>query len=319
MQTIPEEQIELDLFSIDRLPRKPYCTDDLGYGVKIRPVTTALKLPYIQANPPHLRFFSIFDVDREGGALAWEYAGLPPPAWAAVNRENGHAHIAWALTAPVLTGDGASDAPLRYLAAIEAAFREEMQADGGYTGLITKNPVHPRWSLYKGPQRTWELGELAEYVDLDRYRPKKGPIEEVGLMRNVRLFDWLRQWAYEAVRRHRVERNYVIWQAECYYKSLERNGDFRRPMDPRECYHIAKSVAKWTWARDRGAWLQFKERQACKGAKGGKRSGEVRREASEGQRASARLMRAKGMSIRQIAQDLGIPKTTISRWCSDSD
>ena len=72
MQTIPEERIELELFSSDRLPRKPYCTDDLGCGVKIRSVTTALKLPYIQANPPHLRFFSIFDVDRQGGALAWD-------------------------------------------------------------------------------------------------------------------------------------------------------------------------------------------------------------------------------------------------------
>lgn len=175
--------------------------------------------------------------------------------------------------------------------------------------------MHPRWSLLKGPQRTWELGELAEYVDLDRYRPKKGPIDEVGLMRNVKVFDWLRHWAYEAVRRHRVERNYVIWQAECYYKSLERNGDFRDPMDPRECYHIAKSVAKWTWAQDRGAWLKFKERQAWKGVKGGKRSGEVRREASEGQRASARLMRAQGKSIRAIASDLGVSVGTVHAWC----
>ena len=45
----------------------------------------------------------LFDIDREGGALAWEDNGLPMPAWATINRENRHAHLAYALAAPVLT------------------------------------------------------------------------------------------------------------------------------------------------------------------------------------------------------------------------
>jgi hypothetical protein len=30
---------------------------------------------------------------------------------------------------------------------------------------------------------------------------------------------------------------------------MARNADFGCPMDSREAYHIAKSVAKWTWSR----------------------------------------------------------------------
>jgi hypothetical protein len=82
----------------------------------------------------------VFDIDREGAAIAWEDANLPAPAWAAVNRENGHAHLAYGLSVPVLVAENARRAPIRYLQGIEGAYREALQADRGYSGLITKNP-----------------------------------------------------------------------------------------------------------------------------------------------------------------------------------
>ncbi|WP_250145402.1 replication initiation protein, partial [Escherichia coli] len=39
--------------------------------------------------------------------MAWDAAGLPPPTWTAQNPENGHAHIAYALSAPVAKSDAA--------------------------------------------------------------------------------------------------------------------------------------------------------------------------------------------------------------------
>lgn len=260
---------QLSLF-LERLPRKPYCTSDLESGLKIRSRNTALSFPYIQVNPPSLRFWMVFDIDRPGGGLAWEDADLPLPAWAAINRVNSHAHIAWGLAVPVLTGDGARDAPLRYLCAVESAYRQRLQADPGYSGLITKNPMHPLWRVFPGTGHLYELAELAEYVDLDRYKPKRGKVEEIGLGRNCTLFDWLRQWAYVAVRQHREARNFVLWQAQAYGKALTRNGDFANPLDPRECWHIAVSVAKWTWTRDSGARARFVERQRWRGRKGGR-------------------------------------------------
>ena len=64
-----------DLFLQNRIPKKPYCTDDLHAGIRPRSYLHAIKHRYIQVNPPHLRVFMLFDIDREGGALAWEDNG----------------------------------------------------------------------------------------------------------------------------------------------------------------------------------------------------------------------------------------------------
>ena len=75
-----------DLFAPARWPRRPYCTDDFEQGVRIRSLKQALNRCYIQANPPHLRVWSIYDIDRPAGGLAWEDANLPPPSWTTVNK-----------------------------------------------------------------------------------------------------------------------------------------------------------------------------------------------------------------------------------------
>jgi hypothetical protein len=275
---------QLELFGgRDRLPRRPYCTDDLSDGLRIRSLAQALTKPYIQVNPPHLRIWSIFDVDRPGAAVAWEDAMLPPPAWTAVNRENGHAHLVYGLSAPVLVDSpDMRQGPLRYLCAVEAAFRAKLEADSGYTGLITKNPAHPLWRVLRGPQRGYELGELAEYVDLPRHIPRRKP-EEVGLGRNVTLFDWLRHYAYRQIRHYKGDvRNFVLWQSHLNARALERNGDFQHPLDGKEVWHICKSVAKWTWRRFdiEASDARFKALQAHRGRQGGVASGAARREGS---------------------------------------
>lgn len=104
-------------------------------GIQPRSYANAIKRRYIQVNPPHLRMFMLFDLDYEGAALAWEDNNLPMPAWAAVNRKNAHAHIAYALSAPVLTADyGGRQAALRYLAAVETAYRSKLKGDDGLVG-----------------------------------------------------------------------------------------------------------------------------------------------------------------------------------------
>lgn len=313
------QQINLDLFADrSRWPRKPYCSDDKS-ARHIRSLSTAISRPYIQANPPHLRVWSIYDVDRPGAALAWDDADLPPPAWAAANRLNGHAHLVWGLTAPVLVDSpDMRQAPLRYLCAIEAAFRERLQADQGYAGLITKNPAHPLWRTLRGPRLSYELGELADWVDLPRHLPRRRP-EEIGLGRNVTVFDWLRRYAYRHIRHYKADvRNYVLWQDHLYDRALTRNGDLTYPLDSREVYHIAKSVSKWTWRRfDLDASdARFSALQAHRGRAGGLASGVSRAAASEDKRASARLMRQAGHSIRAIAEALGVPRATVGRWVS---
>jgi len=307
-----KEQLHLDLFEdASRWPRKPYCSDDKTAS-SIRSLRHALRKPYIQANPPHLRVWCIFDVDRPGAALAWEDANLPAPAWAAVDRLTTRGHLVWGLTAPVLVDSpDMRQGPMRYLCAVEAAYRARLDADEGYAGLMTKNPAHGLWRVLRGTQHTYDLAELAEWVDLPKHLPRKKP-EEIGLGRNVTIFEWLRQYAYRAVRKYKAEGNFVYWQAHINSQALVRNADFKQPLLGNEVWHIAKSVSKWTWNRfDLAASdRKFSELQAHRG----RASGAARYAANEDKRASARLMAATGRSTREIAAELGVNQSTVSRW-----
>jgi hypothetical protein len=310
------ENSQIQLFDAGRWPKKPYCSDDKT-ARSIRSLRSALTRPYIQANPPYLRVWSIFDVDRAGGALAWDDAGLPPPSWAAANRDTGHAHLVWGLTAPVLLDTaGGRERPMRYLCAVESAFRARLQADPGYAGLITKNPSHPHWRTLVGPQLSYGIGELADWVDLPKHLPRRKP-EEIGVGRNVSLFHWLRPVSYRQIREYKMEvRNFVLWHQHLYGKALSRNGEFRVPLDHREVWHIAKSVARWTWHRfDIAASdAKWSARQAHRGRKGGAASGLSRAAANEDKRATARLMRAQGATQAAIAGALGVTRQAVSLW-----
>jgi len=134
----------------------------------------------------------------------------------------------------------------------------------------------------RGPRLGYELGELAEYVDLPKHLPRRNP-EQIGLGRNITLFDWLRHYAYRHIRHYKGDvRNFVLWQSHLNSKALGRNGDFQHPLDGKEVWHIAKSVAKWTWRRfDIAASdARFSDQQAHRGRMGGVASGAARREGS---------------------------------------
>jgi len=310
-----------DLFEdLNRWPRRPYCSDDLENGVRIRGLGQALLKPYISANPPFLRVWSIFDIDRPGAANAWDDAGLPPPAWTSINKENGHAHSAWGLSAPVLVnGLGARDAPMRYLCAVESMMREKLQADTGFAGLITKNPSHPLWLTLRGPRMCYDLAELAEYLPgLEKHRPNKNA-DKVGLGRNVSLFDALRKWSYKAIRPFWGSgglTGWNAWMSACNSQALVMNADMFgvNNLDGKEVWHLARSVARWTWKKlsDQG----FREWQSMAGKKGAIQSAKVRAAASEDQRVSARLMRLKGVPFRAIADELGVSVGTVHNWCA---
>lgn len=312
-QGFEAEQGQLELFE-QRFPRKPYCTDDLSDGLSIRPRKTAFGRRYIQANPPTLRFWMIHDVDREQAALAWEDAHLPEPSWTTVNTRNGHAHLAWGISAPVLTSDAARQKPLRYLAAVESAYRLALQADPGFSGLITKNPRHSTWRTFWGRTPFRDLGELADWVDLPKHLPKRGAKpEKVGLGRNCDLFEHLRHFAYKEVRgwkRAGGKGVFVYWQQHLYSAALDyTNLEHPQPLDHRECWHTAKSVAKWVWNRFdlEASDRRFSALQSARGA----RKGRGQREQLKPQ---AIELAGQGYSQRQIADRLGVARPTVQGW-----
>lgn len=293
-------------------PNRPYCSENKAAS-HFAPLAKAIGEAYIQCNPHDVQSWLLFDIDRPGAWYAWEEGALPRPTWIAETPSNRHAHVCYGLRVPVTKYPSSRFDPIRYCAAIEAAFRERLGADQAYCGLMTKNPYHARWNVSPWPKTDlYELGELAEYVTLD----PKPPRVQYGLGRNVRLFDSVRKQAYKEVQHWRDTSDYETWRAHLLGIAMAQNAAFVVPLDAREVGYLVKSVARWTWqryGRERPQWSvdAYRRRQVANARLGGL----ARSAAYEDKRASARLMRAKGMTLQAIGDELGVPKETVRRWC----
>jgi len=269
-----------ELFQAD-LPDRPYCMtreDGRPSGrMRIRPLFVAARYPYIQINPPWLTVALLFDIDRPAGAAAWYLHDLPEPVATVENRANGHAHIIYVLSAPVLTGYNARKKPQALMAAIYGAMTERMEADPGYSGLIAKNPLAGRmWRvLWSQQPARYELKFLTEFLtdrELKRHLPcRTNRPHLTGPGRNVDTFNAARTWAYRAVKQY-WDGNATDWYNAvlCHVETI--NGDYTNPMLFGECKAIAKSISKYTWTRFSPAAFSAIQRAR------GKRSGVARRE-----------------------------------------
>lgn len=290
-------------------PKRPYCAFVKNHAI-VRPREVALGAPYLQLNPPAHRAWIILDLDRTGAAHAWEDAGLPVPTYCSINPQNGHAHLGYALAEPVCTSAAARLKPLQYLDAIEYAYTAKVRADAAFTGPLAKNPLHPTWQLWEPANApVYELGYLADFVDL----PTKRLPRVAGVGRNCDLFETLRYWAYGAVREFWCPGGREQWMSAARLHAESLN-TFNVPLGSSEVAGIARSVARYVWRTITPA--SFREVQAVRGRLGGLASGVARLERNEVKRASARLMTLQGMSVRAIAEELNVGKSTVARWVS---
>lgn len=285
-----------------RLPRKPYHTDAVGDGLRIRDVKRALAARHIQPNGPTHRYWLVYDVDRNGAALEWSERNAPPPTIVAQNPDNGHAHLIYGLQVPVRTAPDAKPGPLRYAAAVDCALRALLDADPGYSGLICKNPLHPHWRVTEWEPRLYELSDLDSWLDLSAYTDRRRRLPDYGLGRNCTLFEKLRLWAYRAIRQGWPD--YERWHEAVLTRARAYN-DFEGPLPDSEVKATAKSVAKWTHRHMSPAG--FSDAQASRGRmKGAGRRGRLFN--------TVHQMAAGGASQRAIEKATGVPQKTVSRW-----
>lgn len=234
--------VALKLFN-DRLPHKPYFSDELQCGLRIAGKERAILAKYIQFNQPHAQSWLCFDVDRPGAAIDWSDRNAPAPTISIMNKANGHAHLLYALKTAVRTAPDGKIKPLKYAAAVESALRNKLGADVGYSGLICKNPNHENWQVSVWQEELYTLDWLADYLDLNSVNDKS-IVPDYGLGRNCTLFDKTRKWAYRAIRQGWPE--YEKWLKACYERSCAYNLQFAAPLDENEVKGIAKSIASWT-------------------------------------------------------------------------
>ena len=303
-----QEQTQLQLFA-DNLPAKPYCSDDLEFGLLIRQAKNAIQKRYIQHNKPTSVHWLAFDCDYAGALEEARSNLMPMPNIAVLNRQNGHSHLLYGLEVPVHRTAVARAKPLQFLAKVEYALREGLRADLGYSGLIVKNPHHSHWLTYEVNRRSYDLPELADWLTLPERLPAKG--EQVGLGRNCTLFENLRRWAYREVLSYRLVSTYEGFRGAVLAQAIAFNS-FPTPLPQSEIRSTALSVAKWTWNHYTGRVSdeEFSATQARRGKLGGMAKGQANAE----NRAKARLMASKGMTQKVIAEALGVGQGTVSKW-----
>lgn len=313
---------QLNLFK-ENLPRKPYCSDDLSAGLKIRSLDYAAAMRYIQHNQVNSKLWLVYDVDRcTAPEEIYEDIGLAPPNLFIQNPKNGHAHVAYSLNNPVHLNKSSSQKPIRFAGALDAAYRAEMDADRGYAGLIMKNPLNEHWRTFSIIQDSYDLHELAEYVDLSRFNDKRVKTEAYGLGRNCQLFDSLRHWAYRNKARYSA---YNAWFDAVTERAEMYNVEFLAPLEWREVKHTVKSVANWVWkyydgsgninrGRDalRGSLLDLHDKQVLSAIETHKQRKLSTREAIA---VAVTKLQESGqkITIRMVASAAGIGKNTVTR------
>ncbi len=302
----------------EKLPHKPYCSDDLGHGVIIRPKKTAIQKQYIQHNPPCLITSLVFDIDRSDAYFAWSDADLPTPTWIAKNPKNCHAHIGYMLAMPVCTTHRARQNVIEYLAKIEQAYSLALGADRGYSGLITKNPCHTAWENHIFDVDPYELNYLADFVELQEL---KTDLKEVsGLGRNCMMFDNVRFWAYEAIRAF-ISGSYDVWHREVLNVAINANGAFIQPLPYSEVKATAKSIARWVWRNTNSAEFQsrFSVMQTTRANIGVQKAnpskgGKARSQQYSDIRQEALKLHIMGKSIKEITEILNVHRNSVSKW-----
>lgn len=230
----------------DRLPWHGYGTDAKGY-LQFMDAPQLLQRALVQYQARHSIGWLVYDLDSATAMLDWQDRNAPPPNIVAVNQDNGHAHLFYALEKPVHDYYGASQRALRYVASIDIALTELLGADAGYAKLIAKNPVHDRWLVFTPRTDLYDLDELAGWLDLEKYKDRRRRLPVHGLGRNCTLFERLRIWAYRARRQPYLSEE--MFHAAVRNQALVINTDFSPPLPHSEVRATARSVAKWTWRR----------------------------------------------------------------------
>ena len=177
---------------IGNLPTKPYCTNDLATGLKIRPKNSAISFKYIQPNSPFYQHYFVLDLDYESALseILYSLDGIPMPNFVAETPNSGRLHAFFELKTPIYTTDASRQKPIMLANAVYLRLQQLFGADVGYSGLISKNPIHEQWRTYSLRKKPYTLTELSSKLDIDWQEAKKTPQqhEAIGLGRNCYIF-----------------------------------------------------------------------------------------------------------------------------------
>lgn len=305
---------QLALKFTNSLPNKPYCSNDFSLGLQILSRHYAKLRRYIQHNHVNSLAWLVFDIDHATHPKEpWHELDLPAPNFFVQNRENSHAHIFYLLDQAIHLNPDSSQKAINYALAIQQAMTRELNADFGYSGLISKNPLCNDWLVVVNHDHAYSLDELAEYLKTLNLRDAKRAVEKgLGFGRNLGLFNDLRTFAYIEVKKFKNGTlngfyDEILTQGVCL------NSLFKIPLDIREVTHTVKSISKWVWCKRFYFWNHTEDwlaLQSVRGKKGGLANGQR----NEEKRLQAIKMLEYGFTKKEISKKIQISYTTVRRW-----
>lgn len=290
------------------LPKKPYCTNYKG-GCIIRDKQQAITHAYIQPNHPSTIKWLVFDLDDEQSLLAFYDKDCPRPQIIIRNPVNGHAHYCYKLSIPVGMVGKSSEKAIRYLEAVYKALCNKLGADQGYSGNLIKNPLHDDWETYlTGAKTSYTLGELAESLNLSSPKTEKTADNDDYFGRNCAVFHSTRHKAYAIA--HQYDYQHLLNKVLAIV--IDENSKFSNPMQMNELKHIAKSITRYCKSARFIAYSKqwFSKLQAYRGKQGGIAKGK----SYHAKRLQAINLAKQGGSLRWIAEQIGVSKTTVSNY-----
>lgn len=142
--------------------------------------------------------------------------------------------------------------------AVYQAFCLRLNADASYSGPVAKTPFHPWWDTTEIHDRTFELGELADFVELPSRNWNSGPdLNAVAHSRHCTLFEELRYYAYSIVTRMRDTSTYERFCRDLDAFAHNRNNfrlrGFTTNLSLSQVKATVRSVSRWTWDIYRGS------------------------------------------------------------------
>ena len=272
----------------------------------------AWKFRYLELNPANSASVLVFDCDDPETLLRVfpPFGGpsdLPEPNWTSWHLQNGHAHVAYCFASSVHKNLTSRRAPQIRLAAIAEAYAAKLNADDGYAGILSRNPMS---RPHRGAARTqWGrrggycLDELAEPVGIDR-SARLPSIETARTAegRNCITFELSMRWAGSKKNLGRP----------VLPVSLGINQQFTCPMGFGEVTHIAKHVDGYRsgWVAAGKFYDHTGELQAVRGIA----SGKSRRDAvAERDALIVQARTTTGATHRHLAAEFGLHHVTVGR------
>lgn len=297
---------------------RPRATDNFGSGLYRMSKDKAVLKTHVQYNSAKVAGALLFDLDHEDSeyhvkSLMWDEGVIPEPSWMTLNPHTGHAHLGYLLAEPVTKTDAARRHPIEYAASVERTLHSRLGADSAYTGVTTRSPLHPSHTVLWGPGELYTLGGLHSALgELDK--PGKVARADVGLGRNVSLFNAVRERAYSEFSKHSDPASF---ERAVLAIAVAFNGEFFEcPLSRGEVAGLARSISRWTWRTftrnaELNSYSKIQRERAYM------RKDALRRQAAVRQ-IRAMYDAGEALSVEQIMDAFSVSRTTAFAYLNDA-